>query len=183
MPAASLDASVRSRDLGTFWPDLAPAPKTPESASTRTPAFQEDDFKLDPAAAAASVKTADLTDKEVAKVIDLWAPHDLPAARAWLSRVPAGPARQQGELAIAKIQAPYDPVAVLTALTSRRLTADRATRELWSTCLRRITLNGGDWRSWLARMPADTEPRSADLAHSLAAEARLLEVLKQEPAR
>ena len=179
VPASSVDTTELWRgstsQLARYWPELEPFLNSPDPSGGRKADLLQYRFKIDPAAAAEELLTRPVSKKEVSEAIQLWAPHDPAAAAAWLAKLPDGPARQQGELELAKVQAPYDPEAVMDLLTSLT-TPDGDDKELWSLCLRRVMSTGGDWQRWLARMPADSAAR---IREDLETDARLLELARQ----
>jgi PAS domain-containing protein len=176
VPASSLASANLWRynypEITRFWPELAGAlDPAPESSK---PAFPTARFRYDPAAAAESLLTSSPDADDVKNAVELWAPHDPQAARAWLSRLPESPARREGELALAKIQTSYDPEASLEILST---TAEgNSSGQLWEKGLRRLLYAGGDWQTWLARSPESGRDRLAD---ELAGEAKLLDLLRR----
>jgi hypothetical protein len=183
IPASWLDPANLWRRNNThlvqFWPELEPYLQYPESrpSDAAEKAFPESDFRLDPATAAEAMLAGPISAVDAARAMELWAPCDPEAARAWLARLPEGEARDAGELAFAKSRAAFDPLPMLDLLT-RSNDRDSTTRNLWSTCLRRLVVTGGDWRSWLDRMPLKNKYERRHLADSLAGEERLLEKLR-----
>ncbi len=184
VPAASLDTAELWRrnhhDMIRYWPELEPFlayPKSQENGG-RIPAFEESQFQLDPAAAAEQMLSRQPSADDVTEAVEIWAPHDPVAARAWLTRISDPEARQKGELALAEIQAPRDPLSVLTFLTSQTL-PDDSTSDLWKTSLHRLALNGGDWKGWLARMPASMDSDRTELEESLTDELKLLDLARR----
>ena len=176
--------------VALFWKELAPqaapqislapnaAPKEDEDAIAA-----KDSFTSDPAAAAGAMLAGPPGDMDAAKAVAALAPHDFAAARAWLSRVPEGPARQQGELALAIEQAPRDPLAALQFIASLPDAPQKDAAELWTACLQRLVFTGGDWQSWLAKAPAlvkntsDIHGKSPEQV--LTEEAKLLAALRK----
>lgn len=170
----------KAADLAKLMPTLWLAPTIPPttiSSENGQHAFPESDFRLDPATAAEAMLSKPVSAGDVTRVMELWAPHDPQAARAWLARLPEGEARDKGEFAFAKIQAPFDPLPMLELLTQPNH-KDAPSRNLWSTCLRRLALNGGDWRPWLDRMPEESSYEKSSLRESLEVEERLPEKLR-----
>lgn len=182
VPASSLDATNLWRrnndDIVRFWPELAGALKYPSPRDTK-PLFPEYRFQADPAAAAESLLLASPDTEDVTRVIELWAPHDLKSAREWLSRLPDGPARQQGERELAEIQLPYDPVASMEMLRTLP-NSDPFVGQLWEPALRRLMYRGGDWKTWLARAPGE---RQDYMGRNLASEAAMLDFLRRSSGR
>ena len=177
VPASSLASANLWRynypEITRFWPELAGTLENPASESSK-PAFPTARFRYDPAAAAESLLTSSPDAKDVKRAVELWAPHDLPAARTWLSRLPESPARQQGELALAKIQTGYDPEASLEILSTSA--EGNSSGQLWEDALRRLLYAGGDWKTWLARSPESGRDRLAD---EIAGEAKLLDLVRR----
>jgi hypothetical protein len=180
VPASSLDATNlwrrNNEEIALYWPELKGALKYPEPKSTG-PVVPEHLFRYDPAAAAKLIE-ADPEKGMVESLVKYWAPYDLPAARDWLVRLPEGPARQQGELALAKFLASADPEAALGLLD--RLPADASSHQQWEPAIRRLLYAGGDWQRWLARIPGDDRQWLAD---ELAREAKVIEVARRPPGR
>ncbi|MCW1920971.1 hypothetical protein OKA05_00295 [Luteolibacter arcticus] len=181
VPASSLDATNlwrrNNREIANYWPELAGALEYPVPANAKPP-FPEASFRFDPAAAAEALLDTDPGVPEVAQAIKLWAPYDLPAARNWLSRLPDGPARQQGQVVLAGIQVSVDPEASLKILEASAGAAN--TGQLWESAVRRLLYTGGDWQGWLARAPENGRSRLAD---ELAHEAKLLDLARRASRR
>jgi hypothetical protein len=206
----------RRADLARFWPDLPPDPPPnhpsptappPRSAATPVSALPRNQHLLDPGAALAGWDLATAAAIDIEKAVRIWAPYDLAGARNWVSRLPAGEGRQRAEWTIAAVQAPIDPVATLQFLATQAgpepnqesffslglptlwNTGDFgiSRNELWQNCLRRVLLDGGNWRGWLAKAPPEVREMRMGFPHltlseHLAAEARLLDRLRQEHA-
>ncbi len=176
--------------IALFWPELAPQAAPQISLSQNAPGKEDDDaiaakdaFTADPAAAAEAMLAGPAGDIDAAKAVAAWAPHDFAAARAWLSRVPEGPARQQGELTLAIEQAPRDPEAALRFISSQPDAPQKEATKLWTACLQRLVFTGGDWQSWLAKAPAEVQKGSGihgpNPEKVLAGEAQLLTALRK----
>lgn len=69
-----------------------------------------------------------------------------------------------------------DPAATLTSLTQTPDLPGQEAADPWQTSLRRLMIAGGDWQTWIAKMPAgDTKTWGAK---ALTEESRLLESLR-----
>lgn len=181
VPASALDATNlwrrNNQEIARYWPELAGSLEYPATPSSGPPPFPEARFKYDPASCAETMLNQDLTAEDVSKAVQLWAPTDPAAARAWVARLPAGPARQRGELALVGIEATNDPLAALTYLT-RIGTRDPEVRRPWQTSVNRLIATGGDWQSWFAKMPAEFRDERTN-SEVLASQAQLLQRLSR----
>jgi hypothetical protein len=216
VPAAWLNIpglGSRRDDLARFWPDLPPIPQLTNSAQPKSPAapvsaLPRNQLLLDPGAAVASWDLATAAAMDIEKAVRIWAPYDLVGARNWVGCLPAGEGRQRAEWTIAAVQALSDPEATLRFLSTQTgpepiqegvlsiglptlwNTGDFSISrdDLWRDCLRRVLLDGGDWRSWLTKVPRDilemrTGFHNLTIREQLAEEGRLLETLRQAGAK
>ncbi|MEO5916844.1 MAG: hypothetical protein ABIS50_21630 [Luteolibacter sp.] len=181
VPASSLDATNRWRgpnsDIVRYWPELEGSQTNQNSGGDRRPKFPESLFKLDPAAGAAELLKRPLTSDDASRAIELWAPYDPEAARQWLEQIADDEVRTSGKLALAKVLSTRDPAAALTLLSQGDHDRNRS-EDVWTTSLTRLMQQGGDWKSWVARLPASVAGNHFWLTHQLEMQAKVLEQLK-----
>ena len=158
-------------------------------------------LQLDPAAVVKSLTAEDQTRWRLRQVIDSWAPHDPAAAQAWVALLPDPDARLEGEIALLEHIATRDPITALESLVARpdlypqnrppidpstphNLDSEHITfnyrrqrlSKVAASSLRRVMAAGGDWQSWLDRLPVAMQ-QSRNLT-DLETEALLLEKLR-----
>lgn len=183
VPASALLGSVRwnQQALGKFWPEIAEHFRENDERedATSAKAFPDSIFQLDPAIGGEYLITHQaLTRDNVTRAIEAWAPYDFAAAEAWLNGLPADQARQAGELSLMRHRNDRDPATTLAALAKYSEAPDQNTGILWQTSLRRLMIVGGDWQSWLAKMP-EGDGKTL-VIESLTEESKLLDLLKKE---
>ncbi|GAA5131523.1 hypothetical protein JIN84_06820 [Luteolibacter yonseiensis] len=141
-------------NLQRYWPDLEVLTEPVRSTDPTSPGsriFQKE-FEIDPAAAAGRLLDKPVSTDDAVGVIRLWAPYDPAASQVWLTRLPEGEARKMAELELLSIQGGSDPVKVLEFLATANLPVQK-TRQIKTSCLIRLAQTGGDWKSWLERLP------------------------------
>ncbi|HWB02843.1 MAG TPA: hypothetical protein VG796_07435 [Verrucomicrobiales bacterium] len=190
LPASAVtggDSKFRNERLGFFWPELALPPRSARTGVQKM--LPTTELARNPRGIAEDLLKRPLHGKEVEQALQIWAPHDFAAARAWLNRMPEGEPRLYGELALAKMQAYENPKAVLDQLsTLSEAAVEKHSNEvlpLWTVCLNSLVASGGDWRAWLDRLPDELKasPGKTHIrgrpAHDLAADAQLLALLRK----
>lgn len=177
VPASALDTTnlwrINNDEIPLYWPELKGALKDP-SPKPAKPAVPLHLFRYDPAAAAKALLATSPDAAALKNAVEAWAPYDLPAASDWVSQLPEGPAREQAGQELSKFQATRDPEKLLEFLSSSP-PSDQSSR-LWECGLRHLFYTGGDWKSWLERVP---EARRKEISHRLAGEAKLIALAKR----